>query len=69
MKPTKTDIGMHIRYWKNGWHFAKLLAIGRRWAKLASPTSGRRSKITGQRLPFRVPVGTVESLGTRETSA
>jgi hypothetical protein len=67
MKPSKADIGQQVRYWKNGWHFAKLLAVGRRWVKLASPTGGRKSPVTGQRLPFRVPVAMVESLTSRTT--
>lgn len=62
MKPTKADIGKPVRYWDNGWHIATLLQLGRRWAKVKHPMHGRRSPVTSERLPYRVPVGTVESL-------
>jgi hypothetical protein len=64
MKPTKADIGQQVRYWENGWHFAKLVELGRRWAKVSHPTRGRKSPKTGQRLPYRIPVSSVQSLGT-----
>jgi|HubBroStandDraft_1064217.scaffolds.fasta_scaffold30691_2 hypothetical protein len=63
MKPSKADIGKQVRYWDNGWHFAKLIELGRRWALVLHPVHGRISPKTKERLPYRVPVGTVESLG------
>jgi hypothetical protein len=69
MKPTKADIGKQVRYWDNGWHFAVLLEVGRRWAKVQHPTLGRKSPKTGERLPYRVPVGTVESLAEVKATA
>ena len=62
MKPTKADLGQQVRYWDNGWHFARLVELGRRWAKVQHPVHGRKSPVTGARLPYRVAVDTVESL-------
>jgi hypothetical protein len=62
MKPSKADVGKAVRYWKNGWHFAELIELGRKWAKVKHPTIGRRSPTTGLRLPYRVPINLVESI-------
>jgi hypothetical protein len=34
-------VGEWIRYYKNGWHFAKLMKLGYKWAVVLHPTRGK----------------------------
>lgn len=44
----KDDIGGMIRYYDNGWRFAKLIKLGRKWARIQHPVSGLRWIEVGQ---------------------